>query len=104
DYIHYDEEGLVIRENEQDSEYYVEKPKQPVEHELDIDFNSKSLVGSVVLRWEFKPGSILYVVWTSNTFNDDHPGNFNFFRDVSDLRKTDSDNVLAVKLTWWIGR
>ncbi|MBC8400249.1 MAG: hypothetical protein H8E14_02035, partial [Candidatus Marinimicrobia bacterium] len=104
DYIHYDEEGLVIRENEQDDEYYVEKPKQPMEHELDIDFNTKSLVGSAVLRWEFKPGSILYIVWTSNTFNDDHPGNFNFFRDVNDLRKTDSDNVLAVKLTWWIGR
>jgi len=104
DYIHYDEEGLVIRENEQDDEYYVEKPKQPMEHELDIDFNSKSLVGSVVLRWEFKPGSILYVVWTSNTFNDDHPGNFNFFRDVNNLRKTASDNVLALKLTWWLGR
>ncbi len=104
DYIHYDQEGLEIQYDEALDEYSVVSVLHKPEHAVEDDFNEKYLVGSAVLRWEFKPGSILYIVWTSNTFNEDHPGNFNFFRDVNDLRKTDSDNVLAIKLTWWIGQ
>jgi hypothetical protein len=37
------------------------------------DFNYKSLRGTVVLRWEYRPGSTLYAVWTQNRAV---PGNF----------------------------
>lgn len=104
EFIYYDEEGLEIRYDEPNDEYYVVETDQPVDHEIDNDFNYKSLVGSAVLRWEFRPGSILYVVWTNNAVNEDHPGNFRFDRDISDLWKTEKDNILAVKLTWWLGR
>ena len=103
-YVHYDEEGLEIRYDEANDEYSVVSTTLPVEHQIDDDFNEKSLIGSAVLRWEFRPGSILYVVWTLNSENDDHPGNFRLNRDINDLFGTAKDQVLAIKLTWWIGR
>ena len=104
DYIHYDEEGLEIQYDEALDEYSVVSVLHKPEHAVDDDFNEKYLVGSAVLRWEFKPGSILYVVWTSNTYNDNNPGDFKFSRDLKNLWKTKTDNILAIKLTWWIGR
>lgn len=74
---------------------------------LDIenpDFNYKALVGSAVLRWEFRPGSTLYVVWTRNGSDEQNPGVLNFNRDIKNLFKAESDNVFAVKLTYWFGK
>jgi len=68
------------------------------------DFNYKALVGNVVLRWEFKPGSTLYLVWTHNSTNFNHPGEFKVWRDLKDLFKSASDDLLAIKLTYWFGQ
>jgi hypothetical protein len=68
------------------------------------DFNYKALVGSAVLRWEFRPGSTLYLVWTRNGSDDRNPGNFNFGRDFKHMVNADADNVFAVKLTYWFGK
>ncbi len=38
------------------------------------DFNYKSLRGTVVLRWEYRPGSLLYFVWTQNRADYANPG------------------------------
>jgi hypothetical protein len=68
------------------------------------DFNVKSLRVNAVGRWEFKPGSTLFVVWTR--FGDDRsdPGDFQFGRDVSGLWGADPDDVFLVKVSYWIGR
>lgn len=76
------------------NEIYIENP----------DFNYKALVGSAVLRWEFRPGSTLYIVWTRNGSDEQNPGVFNFNRDIKNLFKAESDNVFAVKLTYWFGK
>ncbi len=68
------------------------------------DFNYKAIVGSAVLRWEFRPGSTLFLVWTRNGSDDQNPGNFNFGRDTKDLFQADADNAFAVKLTYWFGK
>ena len=68
------------------------------------DFNYKALVGSAVLRWEFRPGSTLYLVWTHNSSDEQNPGDFKFNRDVNDLFQADADDVFAVKLTYWFGK
>lgn len=68
------------------------------------DFNYKALVGSAVLRWEFRPGSTLFLVWTRNSSDENNPGTFNFNRDTKDLFKAEADNVFAVKLTYWLGK
>lgn len=64
------------------------------------DFNFKSLRGTVVLRWEYFPGSMLYFVWTQNRVNDANPGDFNFSRDLGDLLTAPGDNIFLIKVSY----
>ena len=68
------------------------------------DFNFKSLRLSAVFRWELKPGSALYVVWTRQQEDSAHPGDFSFARDARALFAAPGDDVVLVKLAYWIGR
>jgi len=68
------------------------------------DFNSRSLRGTGVLRWEYRPGSTLYFVWTQERNGFDQFGDFNFSRDRSALFRDRPTNVFQVKGTYWIGR
>jgi hypothetical protein len=70
----------------------------------DPDFSYKALVGSAVLRWEFRPGSTLYLVWTRNGSDEQNPGDFSFGRDLSDMFSAPSDNIFAVKVSYWLSR
>lgn len=64
------------------------------------DFNFKSLRGTVVLRWEYLPGSTLYLVWTQNRADYAHPGDFNFSRDLHDLFTALGDNIFLIKISY----
>lgn len=66
----------------------------------DPDFNLKSLRGTFVLRWEYRPGSLIYLVWTHNRADDAHPGDFRLGRDFSDLLAVPGDNILSVKISY----
>lgn len=65
------------------------------------NFNYKSLRGTAVLRWEVMPGSILYFVWSHDQSNFDDPGDFSLGRDWKNLLKSEGNNVLAVKFSYW---
>ncbi len=67
------------------------------------DFNYKSFVANVVLRWEFRPGSTFYLVWTRNGEDDADAGSFAFRRDWRRLLTAETDNLFALKLSWWWG-
>ncbi len=64
------------------------------------DFNYKSLRGTVVLRWEYRPGSTLYLVWTQKREDFSNPGDFRFGRDFSNLLKAKGDNIFMLKFTY----
>lgn len=64
------------------------------------DFNYKSLRGTMVLRWEYQPGSILYFVWTQNRADYSNPGDFNFTRDMGDLLTAPGDNIFLIKVSY----
>jgi len=68
------------------------------------DFNVRSLRGTGVLRWEYRPGSTLYFVWTQIREGFDQFGDFDFNRDRSALFRDRPTNVFQVKATYWIGR
>lgn len=70
--------------------FYVENP----------DFNYKSLRGTVVLRWEYRPGSTLFLVWTQNRADYANPGDFRFGRDFRGLLNAPGDNIFMVKFTY----
>ncbi|HUG52134.1 MAG TPA: DUF5916 domain-containing protein [Vicinamibacteria bacterium] len=68
------------------------------------DFNLKALRANAVLRWEFRPGSAVYLVWTERRQDRSNPGDFGLGRDVRDLLRSPSDDVFMVKVAWWVGR
>lgn len=68
------------------------------------DFNSRSLRGTAVLRWEYRPGSTLFFVWTQQREGSDNYGDFNVSRDRSALFRDRPTNVFQVKATYWMGR
>ena len=68
------------------------------------DFNFTSLRANTVFRWEFKPGSTLYVVWTQQREDETSDGRFAFNQDISRMMRAPGDNVFMVKLSYWFGR
>jgi len=66
------------------------------------DFDFRSLRGSAVVRWEFRPGSALYVVWNENRADTQAFGNFRLRRDISALRRAPSNDVFLVKVSYWL--
>jgi hypothetical protein len=68
------------------------------------DFSQQSLRGNAVFRWEYRPGSVLYVAWTQSRFADAAFGDLNFGRDRAALFATRPQNILLVKASWWLPR
>jgi hypothetical protein len=68
------------------------------------DFNLRSLRGSAVFRWEYRPGSTLFFVWTQQRANEGDAGDFNFDRDRRQLQSARPQNVFLVKASWWFAR
>ena len=68
------------------------------------DFNFKSLRVNAVLRYEFRPGSAAYLVWTDRRQDGRNPGDPSFGRDLGNLFAAPGDDVLLVKIAWWFGR
>jgi hypothetical protein len=66
----------------------------------DPDFNLKSLRGTVVLRWEYRPGSTIYAVWTQNRADYSYPGEFDFNRDLSLMLRAPGDNIFLLKVNY----
>jgi hypothetical protein len=70
----------------------------------DPDFNLKSLRLNAVFRWELKPGSTFYGVWTRQQQDVTNPGVFSPGRDARAMFGAPGDDVFLVKMAYWIGR
>ena len=68
----------------------------------DPNFNVKSFRTTNVLRWEYKPGSTLFVVWQQARENDAVPGGFRVGRDLHDIFGVAPRNVFLIKLAYWL--
>ena len=66
------------------------------------DFASRSLRGNAVLRWEYRPGSTLFLVWTRSCSAFGSSPQFGGLSDLGRLCEGPSDNVFAVKLNYWL--
>jgi hypothetical protein len=64
----------------------------------DQDFNLRSLVGQVVLRWEYMPGSTLFFVWREDRATRARAVNLNLGSDLRDLFRAGSQDRFIVKL------
>jgi hypothetical protein len=68
-------------------------------------FNFKALQSNVVYRWEYKPGSTLFLVWNHGRQGfESTEGNKGFSGDVRDLFQLHPANTFLVKMSYWLNR
>jgi hypothetical protein len=68
----------------------------------DPDFNFRSVRGSAVMRWEFRPGSALYLAWNENRADVAPIGTFRVGRDLRAIPTAPSHDVFLVKVSYWL--
>ncbi len=68
------------------------------------DFNEKALNANLVFRWEYRPGSTFYLVWTQARYGDNGLYDRSLGRNLSDAFRLPMDNVLLAKITYWWSR
>ena len=68
-------------------------------------FNFKQFRSNVVFRWEYRPGSALFVVWSQGRQGSTgFEGTRSFSGDLGDLFNMPPNNTFLVKLSYWINR
>src|SRR3989441_7888761 len=68
-------------------------------------FNFKQFRSNVVFRWEYRPGSTLFVVWSQGRQGSTgSEGARSFNGDLNDLFNLPPNNSFLVKLSYWINR
>ncbi|HSN29773.1 MAG TPA: DUF5916 domain-containing protein [Kofleriaceae bacterium] len=67
------------------------------------DFDLRQLRSTVVLRWEYRPGSYVFAVWSHAATSSIDDGRFRLGTDLSGLVHAPAENVVMVKANYWIG-
>jgi hypothetical protein len=66
------------------------------------DFSFRQFRSNLVLRWEYRPGSTLYVVWSQGRTGSEPDWDSSFSSNWNGLWRTRPDNVFLVKLSYWL--
>ncbi len=67
----------------------------------DPDFEARDFNSNLVLRWEYQPGSLLYLVWSQARTDFVADGSLDVHDDLQALFDTAPHNVFLVKLSKW---
>ncbi len=114
DFMKYGEDiGTLTRQ--EDGRYLVDPDGAGSENAFfvnDPDFNLRSLLGNAVVRWEWRPGSTLYLVWQQRRsetlrggdeeFGSDRIGDFALGRETRELFDIRPDNIFTIKVNYWL--
>lgn len=106
DFIHYGIDGNSTLSLDESSNTYTvdadgDGPAAPIDFS-NPDFRFRSLRGNLVVRWEYIPGSTLFLVWNhGQSFYASDP-QFRAFEELGDLFGDDQQNTFVVKLNYWV--
>jgi hypothetical protein len=68
-------------------------------------FNVKQFRSNAVLRWEYRPGSAVYVVWQQGRESSEPEfGGRSFRGDLHELFRAHPDNTFLIKMSYWFDR
>ena len=67
------------------------------------DFDFRQLRSTVVIRWEYRPGSNIYAIWSHGRTSVIDDGRFRLGRDLDGLFDARGEHVVMVKANYWIG-
>ncbi|HQU71437.1 MAG TPA: DUF5916 domain-containing protein [Calditrichia bacterium] len=67
------------------------------------DFRVRSLRSSMVIRWEWRPGSTLFLVWQQDRSGSGDPRDSRAdFRDLAQSFEDRGNHILALKFSYWL--
>jgi hypothetical protein len=66
------------------------------------DYNFRQFRSNLVIRWEYLPGSTLFLVWSQGRTSTASDGRFSFDNDIRDLFTEQPHNVFLLKLSYWL--
>jgi hypothetical protein len=67
------------------------------------DFNVRSFRSTMVMRWEWRPGSTLYLVWQQDRSDRESIGNRVGIDDPFRALSATGNNFFAIKVSYWLG-
>jgi len=62
------------------------------------DFNVKEFKSNMVVRWEYRPGSVVFLVWSQGRIRYDPYGDFLLGRDFKSLTEIKPRDILLSKI------
>ena len=68
------------------------------------DFNIKEFLSNMVVRWEYRPGSTVFLVWSQTRSGFKNDGSFDFTRDFEGLFNEKPHNIFLLKFSYRFGR
>ena len=103
DFLHYGTNGSTITFDEENQLYTtVAAPGAEAISFTNPDFRVRSLRSNLVFRWEYRPGSTLFVVWNQNRGSSISDPTWNGVSDLWGLRNDPQQNVFLVKLNYYL--
>jgi hypothetical protein len=70
------------------------------------DFNFQEFLSNLVVRWEYNPGSTLYLVWSQTRSFSNESGKMDYFNNIGDLFNRDNNiphNIFLIKFSYRFG-
>ncbi len=90
---------------EADDIYRINEPVSSLSYEFENpDFNVKEFLSNMVFRWEYRPGSFIYLVWSQTRSGYNPYGQLRFNEDFSDIWDIHPTDALMLKISYRIGR
>jgi hypothetical protein len=68
------------------------------------DFRFRSLRSNLVVRWEYLPGSTLFLVWNHGQSGSASDPTFRVWDEFGSLLRDDQQNTFLVKVNYWLSR
>ncbi|MCF8346462.1 MAG: carbohydrate binding family 9 domain-containing protein [Bacteroidales bacterium] len=68
------------------------------------DFGVSEFLSNMVIRWEYRPGSYLYLVWTQSREESESGSTFGFSKNINRIWNIRPVNVFMLKFSYRIGR
>lgn len=67
-----------------------------------MDRTARSLRGNALIRWEWRPGSTLYLAWQQSRVGEGDTGTFSWGQGPGALLDARPDNIFVVKMNRWL--
>jgi hypothetical protein len=67
------------------------------------DFNFRALTTNLVARWEYRPGSTVFLIWSHGRSSDEPDGRYRAGHDLSQLADEAGEHVVMIKANYWVG-